>query len=245
MKPEIIESQDFLGPKLASIDKEKCSKCGICRKNCRFAAITEDISIDPISCEGCGFCEISCPTNAITMIDRKAGASYVSKIKNGYMIHALLNPGESNSGKLVTLVRQKARITAKKENIDTVIIDGAPGIGCPVIASISGVDFGLVITEPTLSGIHDMDRVLKLLNYFNVLPFVCVNMFDVNLENTEKIMNFCSTQKIEVVGKIPFGPEVTMSMVQGIPVVECSPRSLTSIEIKNMWKKITENISNM
>jgi MinD superfamily P-loop ATPase len=154
------------------------------------------------------------------------------------MSHALLYPGESNSGKLVTLVRQNAKILAEKEKRDLIIIDGSPGIGCPVIASITGVDAALVVTEPTLSGIHDLERVLKLLDHFNVAPFVCVNMYDVNADNTNKILSFCGENRIDVVGIIPFSSEVTQAMVNGKTIVEYSPESSVTEEFMRMWKKM-------
>jgi len=154
------------------------------------------------------------------------------------MAHAILSPGEANSGKLATLVRQNAKILAEKEHRDLILIDGPPGIGCPVIASVTGIDAGLLVTEPTLSGIHDLERALQLLRHFNVTQFVCVNMYDINEENTERIVSFCRENDIEVVGKIPFNPMVTEAMVNGKPIVEYAPESDVAKEIGNMWKKV-------
>jgi MinD superfamily P-loop ATPase len=238
LHPKIVKTQEFRGSKLATIDEAKCTKCGLCREKCKFNAITENLQIDPVSCEGCGVCTLVCPTNAITMVERVSGNAYISKTKYGFMSHALLNPSESNSGKLVTLVRQNAKILAEKERADLVIIDGPPGIGCPLIASITGVDAGLVVTEPTMSGIHDLERALKLLAHFGVLSLACVNMYDINVDNTEKIVCFCKENGIEVVGKIPFNTVVTEAMVNGKTVVEYSPESDVAKEIKNIWKKV-------
>ena len=238
LHPEVIEMQEFRGSKVAVIDKTKCIECGLCREKCNFGAITRDLRVETIACEGCGVCTIVCPVNAITLTERISGSSYVSKTKYGFMTHALLHPGESNSGKLVTLVRQNAKILAEKENSDLIIIDGSPGIGCPVIASITGVDAGLVVTEPTLSGIHDLERALQLLDHFNVTPFVCVNMYDVNTDNTNKILSFCKENRIEVVGIIPFNPKVTEAMVNGKTIAEYSPESNVTEEIKEMWRKM-------
>jgi MinD superfamily P-loop ATPase len=236
LHPEVIETQEFKGSKLAVIDKTKCDNCGVCREKCRFGAITKALIVDPIACEGCGVCAAICPSNAITMVERVSGYAYISKTKYGFMAHALLSPGESNSGKLVTLVRKNARILSEKENSNLIIIDGPPGIGCPVIASVSGVDVSLVITEPTMSGIHDLRRALKLIKHFNAKPLVCVNMYDINKDNTEKIFRFCEENNIKVVGRIPFNPKVTDAMVNGKTIVEYAPESDVTKEIKNIWK---------
>jgi len=237
LHPEVIEMQQFKGSKVAVIDETKCIRCGLCREKCVFGAIDSDLNVDAIACEGCGVCDIVCQANAVTLVERVSGSSYISKTKYGFMAHAILHPGESNSGKLVTLVRQNAKIVAEKEKSDLIIIDGSPGIGCPVIASITGVDAGLVVTEPTLSGIHDLERVLQLLDHFSVAAFVCVNMFDINMDNTKRILSFCRENGIEVVGRIPFNPKVTEAMVNGKTIVEYSPRSAVANEIKNMWEK--------
>ncbi|MFW6111221.1 MAG: P-loop NTPase [Thermoproteota archaeon] len=238
LHPEVIETQEFKGSKLALIDEDKCTECGLCREKCRFDAVTEDIRIDPISCEGCGICVLICPLKAVKLTDRVVGHAYISKSKYGYMSHALLKPGEANSGKLVSVVRQNARKLAKKDGNKRVIVDGPPGTGCPVIASVTGVDIGLVVSEPTMSGIHDLERALQLLNHFDVPSVACVNMCDVNWENTEKIVDFCEANKVKVMGKIPFNPVVTEAMVNGKPVVEYAPNSDVAQEISKMWGEI-------
>jgi MinD superfamily P-loop ATPase len=240
LHPEVIKEQEFIGSKLAVIDETKCAKCGVCRDNCNFGAISSDLKIGAIACEGCGVCKVVCPVGAITLVPRVSGKAFISKTKYNVMSHALLNPGESNSGKLVTLVRQNAKIAAEKEKCDLIIIDGSPGIGCPVIACITGVDAALVVVEPTMSGIHDLERVLRLLDHFHVVPFVCINMYDVNTSNTTKILDFCKKNSVDVVGIIPFSPEVTHAMVNGKTIVEYSPTSGVSEEIKNMWTKLTQ-----
>ncbi|MEM3706121.1 MAG: P-loop NTPase [Candidatus Bathyarchaeia archaeon] len=243
LHPEILETREFKGSKIAVIDETACIKCGVCREKCKFDAITQNFIVDPFSCEGCGVCTIVCPANAITLTDRVSGYAYVSKIKYGFMSHALLKPGESNSGKLVTLVRQNARLLAEKEKISLIIIDGPPGIGCPVIASVTGVDAGLVVAEPTLSGIHDLKRAIQLLRHFNVKPFVCVNMYDVNIDNADKISRFCQENGIEVVGRIPFNPIVTEAMVNGKTVLEYSSGCDVAKEIADMWNKLCEELA--
>jgi MinD superfamily P-loop ATPase len=237
LHPKIARTQEFRGSKLATIDEKKCTKCSLCREKCDFNAITENLQIDPISCEGCGVCCFVCPVNAITLTERVSGHAYISETKYGFMAHALLNPGESNSGKLVTLVRQNAKMLAEKEHADLVIIDGSPGIGCPVIASVTGIDAGLIVTEPTMSGIHDLKRVLSLLKHFNVCPLVCINMHDINDENANRIADFCAENGVEVVGKIPFDSIVTEAMVNEKPIVEYAPESEVTKKITQMFER--------
>ena len=237
LHPKIVETQIFKGSKLAVIDKIECTKCELCREKCRFNAIKEDISIDPIACEGCGVCTIVCPANAITLVDRICVYAYISKSEHGLMAHAMLSAGEASSGKLVTLVRQNAKTLAEREHSDLIIIDGPPGIGCPVIASVTGITAGLVVTEPTLSGIHDLERALQLLRHFSVPPFVCINMYDINRGNSDRIEYFCKENSIEILGKIPFNPVVTEAMVNGKSVVEYDPESNVAKETVKIWKK--------
>lgn len=240
LHPEVIERREFKGSKIAAIDEKRCTKCGLCREKCAFGAVTGDLKIDAIACEGCGVCAIVCPVNAITLAERVSGDAYISKTKYGFMSHAMLYAGESNSGKLVTLVRQNAKMLAKRENSDLIIFDGSPGIGCPVIASITGVDAALVVTEPTMSGIHDLKRVLQLLGHFNVTPLVCVNMYNVNMDNSERIFSFCRENRVEVVGRISFSSKVTEAMVSGKTIVEYSPRSNVAEEVVDLWKKVAK-----
>jgi len=238
LHPETVETQEFQGPKLAVIDKTKCIECGSCKDSCRFDAITDAFEAVPFLCEGCGVCAIVCPEEAIDLKERISGHAFISKTKYGMLAHARLDPGEANSGKLVTLVRHNAKGIAEKAKHDLILIDGPPGIGCPVIASVTGVNAGLVVAEPTMSGIHDLKRALQLLNHFNVLPFVCINKSDINTENTGKIVDFCESKRLEVAGKIPFDPIVTEAMVAGKTVVEYSPTNMVSREIESMWKRI-------
>jgi len=238
LHPQIVKTLEFKGSKLAVIDRTKCIECGLCKESCRFGSINDSITIDSFSCEGCGVCVVVCPEEAIRLQERISGYTFISKTKYGTMSHARLNPGEANSGKLVTLVRHNARQIAEEKNLDLILIDGPPGIGCPVIASVTGVDAGLVVTEPTMSGIHDLDRALQLLNHFNILPLVCINQYDINRKNTEKIVEFCEKNKVEVAGKISFDPIVTEAMVAGKTIVEHSPENKVSQEIKTAWKRV-------
>ncbi len=235
---EIIRTQEFKGSKIAVIDGIKCIQCGLCRVKCRFDAITESFEVDSFACEGCGVCTIVCPVNATRLTERVSGHAYLSKTRYGLMAHAMLRPSESNSGKLVTLVRHNAKILAERGCSDLIIIDGSPGIGCPVIASITGADANLVVTEPTMSNIHDLERILSLLNHFAVQPFVCINMYDINRDNTKRIRSYCRENEIEVVGEIPFNRIVTEAMVDRKPVVEYAPESDVAKEILKMWDNL-------
>ena len=213
LHPEIQETHQFIGGKKAHIDVEKCTLCGECIDVCRFEAITEkedgEIIIDPISCEGCGVCSHICPVEAIEMEKSVSGECFVSRTKYGPFVHARLGIGEENSGKLVTEVRKKAKEIADKNNLDFIIIDGPPGIGCPVISSLSGTDLALVVTEPTLSGIHDMERVVQVAHHFKTQTACCINKYDLNLQNSKKIESWCKKNSIPLIGKIPFDEQVT------------------------------------
>jgi len=174
LQPDILESRDFYGIKRAFIDKEKCIQCGICQDACRFGAIS-DFEVDTPLCEGCGVCQLVCPEDAVEMRDVQAGEAYISQTRFGPLVHAELYPGEEASGKLVAMVREMARDLAAEKNLDLILIDGSPGIGCPVIASLTGVDLALVVTEPTVTGEHDLVRLLDVAGHFGIKTTVCIN----------------------------------------------------------------------
>jgi len=238
LHPTVKETHEFSGGKTAFIDERRCSQCGKCQEVCRFEAI-DNCVVDPISCEGCGVCFHICPEKAIKMVDDLSGKWFISETKYGPFVHAKLGIAEENSGKLVTLVRQNAKFIAEKEKRDFVIIDGPPGIGCPVIASLSGVDIALIVTEPTLSGIHDLERIVGVAHHFGIKGVVCINKYDLNLIITQKIEEYCRHNNIELVGKIPFDISVIEALVRGLPIVEYSNNQVTH-EIKNLWEKILE-----
>jgi len=242
LKPEVKETIEFKGLNLAVIDPERCIQCGLCEERCRFNAI-HDFKVDPIHCEGCKVCVEICPVQAIDFVERICGYAYISETEYGPMSHADLIPGMENSGKLVTLVRQNGKKLADDGGHGLVLVDGPPGIGCPVIASLADIDYGLVVVEPTLSGIHDLERALQLLDHFKVEALVCVNKHDLNDENTAAIEEFCHEENIEVVGLIPFDPEVTKAMVAGRPVVEYAPDSPASGAIRSMWERLASILS--
>ncbi|MFA4916892.1 MAG: ATP-binding protein [Syntrophales bacterium] len=238
LTPQIKKEEKFYGGRIPFLDKDKCNECGICMEVCRFEAI-HHFKIDTISCEGCGLCAHACPNEAIKMEQRFSGHWFISDTRFGPMVHARLGIAEANSGKMVTLVRQQAVLIAEEENKDLIIIDGPPGIGCPVIASITGVDLILAVTEPTLSGIHDLERVLGVAHHFNVPVMVCINKSDINPENVRKIENYCRNNNIEVAGNIPYDSVVTRAMVAGQAVVEFDSGAVTDI-LKKMWERIKE-----
>jgi MinD superfamily P-loop ATPase len=241
LKPEVKETIEFKGLNLAVIDPEKCIQCGLCEEKCRFDAI-HDFVVDSIHCEGCKVCVQICPVQAIDFVERVCGHAYISETRYGPLSHARLIPGMENSGKLVTLVRQNAKKLAEEGGHELVLVDGPPGIGCPVIASLADIDKGLVVVEPTLSGIHDLERALELLEHFKVEPLVCVNKKDLNEENTEAIERFCSKKEIDVVGLVPFDPVVTEAMVAGRPVVDYAPDSPSSRAIGEMWERVKSHL---
>ena len=240
LQPTIREKHDFWSGQVALIDKDKCTQCGLCQELCRFKAIA-DFRIEPVSCEGCGFCYQVCPVKAITMKENMAGQCFISDTRYGDLVHARLGIAQENSGKLVALVRQKARVLAEKQEVEYIISDGPPGIGCPVISSLSGASLALLVTEPTLSGIHDLERVLGVCHHFNVPTKVCINKYDINEGNAHRIEEFCQSQGVETVARIPFDNVVTEAMVQGIPVVEYS-RNGVSHKIEALWEKIDQSL---
>ncbi|MFH1334562.1 MAG: ATP-binding protein [Pseudomonadota bacterium] len=223
LKPHLKERYAFVGGKKASIDESLCTQCGLCHSLCRFDAVKLDgnvFSIDSLNCEGCGLCFHACPLHAITMKDHVDGEWFISETVYGSFVHAKLGIGEGNSGKLVSLIRQKAEEIAVQEKADWLLIDGPPGIGCPVIAATVNTDLAIVVTEPTLSGIHDFQRVFQLLEQLKIPVKVIINKYDLNTENTQKIEKFCSSKQLGGVLKLPYAKEVPLAIMQGMPITQ-------------------------
>jgi MinD superfamily P-loop ATPase len=239
LRPKIIETHDFLGLQTATIDPDKCTECGECEKACRFDAIS-DFQVEPRSCEGCKVCTLVCPSEAVTMVERTSGHAFVSETRFGTMVHADLFPGEEASGKLVTMVRELAFKVAEREKKDLILIDGSPGIGCPVIASITGTDIALVMTEPSISGAHDLERILGVTKHFGVKALVCVNKYDLNLEMTEEIDGLCRELGVDLAGRLPFDPGVVEAMISGKTLVEVE--GPVGDAIRSVWDRIKTNL---
>ena len=237
LKPNVKKTIGFHGLKIASINKDICTECKKCYDYCNFDAIDEDINVIKESCGGCGVCEHVCPVDAVQMVDRDSGFSYISETRFGPLAHAMLKKAEEASGKLVTVVRNNAKTLSEEKKKDLIIIDGPPGIGCPVISSISGVDLVLVITEPTLSAIHDLERILGVAYHFMIPSVVCINKYDINLDNTEKIENYCKSNSIDIVGKLPYDNIVTEAMIHEKTVIEYSKGYFSDIII-DMWNAV-------
>lgn len=245
LEPKVLHRQTFKAGKEAIIRQDDCVGCGACLDNCRFEAVIRNgdaageatFTIDPISCEGCGVCVEACPVDAIDFNEKTCGEWYISETRHGPMVHARLGIAEENSGKLVTIVRNRAKRIARDKGLEWVIIDGSPGIGCPVIASIVGASLVLVVTEPSLSGIHDLKRVVTLTNHFNIPTMVCVNKCDINGEMTEQIVTLCTKLGIEVVGEIPYDKSVTAAQLERKSIVEYSDGPAV-VEVRRMWQRI-------
>lgn len=208
LSKKIELTEDFMGMKKAFIDKEKCKECGECYRKCKFGAINFENNIYEKKCEGCGVCEIVCPVNAIEMRKSINGKVLTSETDYGKLFHARLNPGEENSGLLVSLVRKKTKEYAKKNNMTNILIDGAPGIACNVISSITGVGKVIIVTEPTISGIHDLKRVYEVTQKFRAKVYVVVNKYDISVERTEEIETYCKENNIIQPLRIPFNKKV-------------------------------------
>ena len=240
LQPKVLFQEKYFGGRSPRVDLDKCNQVGLCTKMCRFKAIDNGV-VDLLSCEGCGFCTHVCPEEAITMEEAFSGDWFVSETPFGPFIHARLEIGGENSGKLVTVVRKKAMEIAKEKNLDLILIDGPPGIGCPVTASLTGVNLVLAVTEPTLSGIHDLERILKLSDHFKIPSMVCINKFDINLDNTDQIVSYCEKNGSQIVGKIPYEPKVVEALVNRKTIMDYPCHEVQGI-IRQIWEAVESRL---
>ena len=236
LAPTRVDEREFWSGQVAVIDPARCNECGVCVEVCRFEAI-RGYRVDPIACEGCAFCYHVCPTEAIRMRDCLSGRWFISDTRYGPLVHARLGIAEENSGKLVALVRRSARSIAEEKGLEYIITDGPPGIGCPVISSLTGADLALVVTEPTLSAMHDLERVLGVCRHFGIPAMACINKDGLSDDNSSRIEEYCRGEGVEVAARIPFDNVVTEAIVRGVPVVERS-RNGVSRAIEGLWEAV-------
>ncbi len=239
MEPSLIKETPFPGPKVPQIDRDKCTMCGLCHQLCRFDAISEDIQFDLLQCEGCAVCSNFCPVNAIEMVQVNAGKWFVSNTPYGILVHAHLNPGGENSGKLVAVVRQAAKKLAEETKKEYILIDGPPGVGCPAISTLTGTHLVLLIVEATSSGLHDAIRATDLAHHFQIPVVAVINKYDLNLPKTSQIEKVLQEKKAEVIGKIPYDESFYKALVRGksiMDIEDASPYILQTIE--SVWSKI-------
>ena len=241
MKPDYAHSEDFHSGYLAVIDPFQCTGCGDCMRICRFNAVevrNRIYKVDPLRCEGCGYCARICPANAIKNKEKRAGQWYISGIRTGSsMVHARLAIGADHSGKLVARVKNEAKDLAFEERCPYVLVDGSPGIGCPVISSLSGANLAVLVTEPTISGLHDLKRVYALVKKFGIRAGCIINKADINAEMQRQIRHFLLDEKIFHLGDLPYDEAFTNSMVAGNTILESNNETIIQL-ITSIWDKI-------
>ncbi|MFZ0241623.1 MAG: ATP-binding protein [Desulfobacterales bacterium] len=243
LAPDIRQSEPFTSGHTAVIDKEQCTTCGLCRELCRWDAIDENFAVDPVACEGCGVCVHFCPEKAIGFPDNTCGDWFVSETRFGPMVHARLGIAEENSGKLVALVRQEARKLAEARGLGLILTDGPPGVGCPVIASMGGASGVLIVAEPSVSGVHDMERVVQLAAHFKVPAMTCVNKFDINAGKSRQIEEMAARSGLAFLGRIPFDPAFTRAMVQGLTIMEWEGPSAARGAVAEVWQNLSRHLA--
>lgn len=244
-KPQIIETHAFDSGSLAFINQDTCTNCGSCQEACRFDAIFTNSDgfpeVNPYQCEGCRLCERICPANAIHTSQNQNNDWYVSNTRFGTMVHAKMGPGEENSGKLVTHIREKAKKIAQKNKSEFIINDGPPGIGCTAIASVTGTNAVLLVIEPTVSGLHDAKRLVELINSFQIPIFAIINKYDINTAFTATVEYYLMKNNIPLLGKIPFSELFVESMLKEKSFVELAPDHPISLTLTTVWKNISTN----
>jgi MinD superfamily P-loop ATPase len=239
LDPVRCETHDFWSGQVARIDPERCTACGRCAEVCRFDALSPGpvYRVDPVSCEGCASCFYQCPTEAIRMEEQQAGRWFRSDTRYGPLFHAHLFARRENSGKLVNQVKGQASLVGLDRAADLLLIDGPPGIGCPVISASAGTDLALQVVEPTVSGAHDLERSMSTTDHFRVPSLVVINKADLNSRRTGEIVAFCAARGVEVAGHIPYDTVVTEAMVHGVPVTEYADGAVSQA-LKEVWKHV-------
>ena len=245
LNPSPRRREPFVSGAVAEVRPEDCTACGLCADLCAFEAISlDDAGIARVDgdCEGCKVCVAMCPVQAIDFPARECGQWYVSDTRLGTMVHALLHPGQENSGLLVSLLREHARELAEHQGIELILADGTPGIGCPVISSLTGVDLALIVTEPTPSGLHDLERVVGLCEHFKVSMRVLINKADLNSAMAGRIEEFCAGKAIPCLGRLDFDPAFVEAMIQGQSIVEFAPQGSTAETIRGIWQNLSAEL---
>jgi MinD superfamily P-loop ATPase len=240
--PEVVSTEEYQGTKLARMDAELCTECGLCVEACRYDTISEDLVLDETACEGCGTCAAVCPVGAIVMEDRVTGELFTSETRFGPMAHAHLRAGEEASGKLVMQVRGLATDLALGSGRELILIDGPPGIGCPAISALSGADAVLAVTEPTLSGRQGLQRMVELAEHFEIPTFAVVNKADLNPEEATAIEGWCRGRRVEVLGRLPYDGASTKAMIAGRAVVEHGDGPL-AVALRELWEDLLERLA--
>ncbi|WP_291327942.1 ATP-binding protein [Desulfovibrio sp. UCD-KL4C] len=240
LSPTILETHQFISGERPAITPELCTQCGMCIEHCKFDAISQNFSIIPEKCEGCGVCSFICPAGAVTESPRNCGEWFKSDTRFGTMIHAALGIGEENSGKLVTTVRNASTATAEENGAELVLVDGSPGVGCPVIASLTNADLAVFVAEPTISAVHDLKRVHQLTEHFKIPSMTIINKCGINADQENEIKKFCSEKEIIIVGELEYDTIFTKAQLAGQSAVEFDPNGLGK-KIKNIWEKMEKN----
>lgn len=247
LEPSRLEEHAFMGGQVAIIAPNLCALCGRCYEVCRFDAVVpgeEQYRIDPLACEGCASCVYQCPEGAIYCQEQQAGLWFHSHTRFGPLLHAHLFAGQENSGKLVTMVKQRGRLLALDQGRELLIVDGPPGIGCPVIAASAGADLALLVAEPTVSGVHDLERILGTVHHFRVPALVLINKADLNPGQSAAIEAFCAAHGIEIVGRLPYDTVVTEAMIHARPVTAYRPEGVMAITLREVWNRVRKRLNN-
>jgi MinD superfamily P-loop ATPase len=246
LQPTQLEKHAFVAGQVAIVDPGLCQPCNRCYEVCRFGAVIareEAYRIDPLACEGCASCIHQCPQQAIRLVEQQAGLWFRSDTRFGPLFHAHLFAAQENSGKLVTVVKQQGRLLAEQEQRELLLVDGPPGIGCPVISASAGADLALLVTEPTVSGVHDLERILETVRHFRVPALVLINKADINTAHSAGIAAYCRGQGIDLVGELPYDTVVTEAMVQAQPVTIYRPQAAVAGALRDVWAEVRKRLN--